>query len=123
MRGIVCILSTNNYMTTPNHDWEFYQDTEDNWRWRTTATNGQITGAASEGFASKESAQRNAELVGYNNIFGAYKEINWQFYNDAESDWRWRLTADNGQIVAAASQGYKNRSDCEYNAAIFGHGR
>lgn len=110
-------------MTTHNYDWEFYQDAENNWRWRTTAQNGQITGAASEGFSNKESAERNASLVGYNNTYGTYKEINWQFYTDADGDWRWRLTADNGRIVAAASQGYKNRSDCEQNANTFGHCR
>jgi uncharacterized protein YegP (UPF0339 family) len=40
----------------------------------------------------------------------------WEFYKDTEDRWRWRRTAQNGNIVGAASQGYSNKSDCEGNA-------
>jgi len=40
----------------------------------------------------------------------------WEFYRDAGGDWRWRRTAPNGEIVAAATEGYHNLSDCEANA-------
>ena len=36
----------------------------------------------------------------------------WEFYKDKLSDWRWRRTATNGRIVGAATEGYKNRTDC-----------
>jgi len=30
--------------------------------------------------------------------------------------WRWRITANNGKIIGASSQGYWNLSECKYNA-------
>ncbi|WP_164162792.1 MULTISPECIES: YegP family protein [Stenotrophomonas] len=27
-------------------------------------------------------------------------------------DWRWRLVADNGEIVATSGEGYHNKADC-----------
>lgn len=33
-------------------------------------------------------------------------------------EWRWRVKADNGKKVAAASEGFKNRLDCLANARI-----
>lgn len=40
----------------------------------------------------------------------------WEFYKDAEGQWRWRCTAPNGNIVGASTQGYMNKADCEGNA-------
>lgn len=35
-------------------------------------------------------------------------------YRRADSKWAWRLTADNGDIVAVdGSQGYENYKDCQ----------
>jgi len=34
--------------------------------------------------------------------------------------WRWRVTATNGRIIGASSQGYKNRIDCVENAMLLG---
>ena len=31
-------------------------------------------------------------------------------------EWRWRIRAANGNIIASSSEGYKNRQDCVYNA-------
>jgi uncharacterized protein YegP (UPF0339 family) len=38
-----------------------------------------------------------------------------EFYKDQSGEWRWRLKADNGEIVGAATEGFKNLIDCEYN--------
>jgi outer membrane protein OmpA-like peptidoglycan-associated protein len=40
----------------------------------------------------------------------------WEFYKDAQDQWRWRRTAPNGNIVGAATEGYANIADCEGNA-------
>jgi outer membrane protein OmpA-like peptidoglycan-associated protein len=40
----------------------------------------------------------------------------WEFYKDAGDKWRWRRTAQNGNIVGASTEGYSNRSDCDANA-------
>lgn len=40
----------------------------------------------------------------------------WEFYKDAENQWRWRRTAPNGNFVGASTEGYANKADCEGNA-------
>ena len=40
----------------------------------------------------------------------------WEFYKDANANWRWRRMAPNGKIAGASTEGYQNRSDCETNA-------
>ena len=106
-----------------SHDdtWEFYQDNGGDWRWRRTATNGQIVGAASEGFSSEESAKRNACLVGCEGEFGEYENDNWEFYETDSGEHRWRLTASNGQNVCSASEGYSSKDACIANAERHGY--
>lgn len=40
-----------------------------------------------------------------------------EFYKTLfKREWRWRIKADNGNIIASSSEGYKNKQDCVYNA-------
>ena len=39
----------------------------------------------------------------------------YEFYKDAKKEWRWRITARNGDIIAASCQGYKNKIDAQKN--------
>lgn len=41
----------------------FYKDKADKYRWRIVAENGKIIGSSSQGFASKQMAGENADLV------------------------------------------------------------
>jgi len=34
------------------------------------------------------------------------------FYKDASGQWRWRVVAANGEVVADSAEGYKRLSDC-----------
>ena len=45
----------------------------------------------------------------------------WEFYKDAQGEWRWRRIAPNGKIVGASTQGYKNKQDCQENARRHGY--
>jgi uncharacterized protein YegP (UPF0339 family) len=40
----------------------------------------------------------------------------WEFYEDKRGDWRWRRKSVNGNIIGAASEGYKARKDGEADA-------
>ena len=35
-----------------------------------------------------------------------------EYYRDAKGEWRWRMKARNGRIVADGAEGYKRRIDC-----------
>lgn len=39
-----------------------------------------------------------------------------EIYEDIDGEWRWRLVADNGEIVAQ-SEGYSRKEDAERGAA------
>jgi len=39
-------------------------------------------------------------------------------YQDAAGEWRWRLVAVNGKIIATAGESYVKRSDCEYGLSL-----
>lgn len=38
-----------------------------------------------------------------------------ELYKDAAKQWRWRITASNGGIIAASCEGYRNKVDAEKN--------
>ncbi len=40
--------------------------------------------------------------------------MKFEIYKDAAGEWRWRLKAANGQIVATSGEGYHNKSDCRH---------
>lgn len=44
-----------------------------------------------------------------------------EIYKGNDGKWWWRAKAANGKIVAASSQGYVNKSDCEANAKMQGY--
>ncbi len=48
-----------------NDKWEFYKDKADEWRWRRTASNGQIVGASTEGYVNKSDCEANARRNGW----------------------------------------------------------
>lgn len=45
--------------------WEIYKDNIGEWRWRRTAPNGRIVGAATEGYVNKSDCMENAMRNGY----------------------------------------------------------
>ncbi len=102
-------------------NWEFYEDKAGEWRWRLKATNGNIIGAASEGYKAKNSCIANAERHGYNDKAAEYKNDNWEFYTDKAGEHRWRRKSSNGEIVGAATEGYKAKADCLANAKRLGY--
>lgn len=91
-------------------------------RWRRKASNGNIVGAATEGYKAKGDCTANAERHGYNgNPKGLGKDDKWEFYTDKSGQHRWRRRAVNTQIVGSASESYKSKADCEANAKRNGY--
>lgn len=107
---------------------EFYQDESEKkeWRWRARASNGQITGASSEGYSSRQGAENNlrsiANMAVESNIRIAAEEdpaeerkFPVRFYKDASSDWRWQVWASNGQQVGASEEGFSSKDAARKN--------
>jgi outer membrane protein OmpA-like peptidoglycan-associated protein len=62
-------------LKTMNDKWEFYKDAEDKWRWRRTAPNGNIVGAATEGYANRSDCEGNARRNGFNDELLAQEAV------------------------------------------------
>jgi uncharacterized protein YegP (UPF0339 family) len=41
-----------------------------------------------------------------------------QLYKDKSGEYRWRLRADNNEIIADSSEGYVNKSDCKHGIEL-----
>jgi uncharacterized protein len=40
--------------------------------------------------------------------------MKYEVYPDSSGQWRWRLKAGNGQIIAVSGEGYLNLQDCKH---------
>jgi len=97
--------------------WEFYTDKAGEHRWRCTASNGEIVGAAHEGYKQAVNAKKNAQRHGYEgNPDGFGAKDKWEFKVDARGEHRWSRTASNGEPVGRSTEGYKQKAHCEANA-------
>jgi uncharacterized protein YegP (UPF0339 family) len=45
--------------------WEIYKESNGQWRWRRTASNGRIVGASTQGYNNRIDCLANAKRLGY----------------------------------------------------------
>jgi len=45
------------------------------------------------------------------------------YYKDAKGEWRWRLVAANGRIIADSVEGYKHEADCLDDIRLVKHSK
>ena len=38
--------------------------------------------------------------------------MTYEYYKDAKGEWRWRLVASNGRIIADSGEGYNSEHEC-----------
>jgi len=104
-------------MAGENDKWEMYEDKRGEYRWRRRATNGNIVGAATEGYTKRADCKANAERHGMNgNPKGHGSSDKWEMYQDKRGEHRWRRKATNGNIVGSSSEGYSSKAACKANA-------
>jgi uncharacterized protein len=93
---------------------DIYKDKRGEFRWRRTASNGEIVGASSESYKAKKDCEANA-----NRDTSGDK---WEFYKDKRGESRWRcFSKANGKQVGRASEGFKSPSGCKGNARMNGY--
>ena len=49
------------------------------------------------------------------------KAPTFEIYQDKKGEWRWRARAQNGNLLAAASEGYADKRDAVHCAKLFGY--
>jgi uncharacterized protein YegP (UPF0339 family) len=88
---------------------ESYQDKKEEHRWRLKATNGQIIATSGQGYKDKRDRDNAIERIQKD----AATKLTFDTYEDEKEEYRWRLKATNGQIIATSGQGYKDKRDCD----------
>jgi len=101
-------------MAGEDDKFEVYKDKRGEFRWRRTASNGEIVGASSEGYTKKADCEANMKR-------GHVATDKWEFYKDKRGEHRWRRKASNGQIIGASTEGYSKKSYAEANAERQGY--
>jgi uncharacterized protein YegP (UPF0339 family) len=87
---------------------ELYMDKAKEHRWRLKAANGALLATGGQGYKAKADAKKAVE-----NIIKDVSKYNFEVYEDKSKEFRWRLKASNGQVVAVSSEGYTARAGCE----------
>lgn len=92
----------------PKLKFEVYKDKADEFRWKLVAGNNKVLATAGQGYKAKADAKNSIEL-----LQKADAKSNFEVYEDEKKEYRWRLKAKNSQIVAASSEGYKEKAGAE----------
>jgi len=93
--------------------YELYQDKADEWRWRLTS-GGDIIADSSEGYSSKSSAKEAIGRIQEDAPTASVLEYgtpHFEVFKDKADEWRWRMVAGNGRIVADSGEGYSSKSN------------
>ena len=96
---------------------ETYQDARKEYRWRLKATNGQVIAASGQGYKDKRDRDGAIDRIKKD----AATKLTFETYEDARKEYRWRLKATNGQVIAT-SQGYKDKRSCENSIDVIKKG-
>ena len=92
---------------------DIYKDKRGEFRWRRTASNGEIVGASSEGYKAKKDCEANA-----NRDTTADK---WEFYKDKRGGHRWRcFSTANKKQVGKSTEAFSSAANAKNNARMNG---
>jgi uncharacterized protein YegP (UPF0339 family) len=87
---------------------EVYRDGAGEWRWRLVHRNGNVLADGGEGYTRRHDAQRAVDRVAER-----ADDLEFEVYEDQADEHRWRLLADNGEILADSGEGYADRRGAE----------
>ncbi|MGZ0746801.1 DUF1508 domain-containing protein [Haloparvum sp. AD34] len=108
LEGVTATVSPADYLWFDPAGFETYRDTGGQWRWRLVHRNGNILADGGEGYASHGNARRAVQ-----NLQDRVDELEFDIYEDSAGNHRWRLVAENDEIVADSGEGYSSRDAVE----------
>jgi uncharacterized protein len=92
---------------------EIYKDKRGEFRWRRTASNGEIVGASSESYKARKDCEANAARD--------TAKDKWEFYKDKRGQHRWRcFSTANKKQVGKSTEAFASPSGCKNNAKMNG---
>jgi uncharacterized protein YegP (UPF0339 family) len=87
---------------------EAYQDKAKEFRWRLKAADGKVLATPGEGYKRHADCKKAIESIRTH-----IDTMKVEFYQDKAKEYRWRLKASNGNIMAVSSEGYKTKAAAE----------
>ena len=97
-----------------NYTLDIYKDKRGEFRWRRTASNGEIVGASSEGYKARKDAEANATRD--------TSKDKWEFYKDKAGKSRWRaFSLANGKQVGKSTEAFSSPANAKNNAKMNGY--
>ncbi|MCD2199462.1 DUF1508 domain-containing protein [Halobacterium sp. KA-4] len=96
------------YLTFDPTSFEIYRDVAGEWRWRLVHKNGNILADSGEGYSRRRDARRAVDR-----LQDRVADADFDVYEDDAGEYRWRLRAENGNIVADSGEGYTRRGEAE----------
>ena len=87
---------------------ELFEDKGGKYRWRLLHKNGNILADSGQGYASRQKARQGIDSVQRNVAEDGNAEF--EVYEDNAGEYRWRLTHQNGNIIADCGEGYASES-------------
>ena len=94
---------------------ELFKGKDDQFRWRLKAANGAVLATAGQGYKAAADARHGIELL---QKAGNDDKVKFELFVDEKKEHRWRVKAANGQVVVAASEGYKAKAEAEKAIAL-----
>jgi uncharacterized surface protein with fasciclin (FAS1) repeats len=100
------------------HNWVF-KNVSGRFIWEALDKAGNMLGKASQSYASKRSAEYNADLLGRDG--STSKQLVWSIMEKA-GGWKWNaINKVNKEEVGAGHKVFKTKADAEENASFFGY--
>jgi uncharacterized protein len=98
----------------PEYKTDIYKDKRGEFRWRRSASNGEIVGASSEGYKAKKDCEANANRD--------TSKDKWEFYKDKRGEHRWRcFSTANKKQVGRSSESFSSAAHAKKNAGMNGY--
>ncbi|WP_435346801.1 YegP family protein [Haloarchaeobius sp. HRN-SO-5] len=94
------------------HTFELYEDAAERYRWRLVASNGEIVADSGEGYATRSSAREAVSRIqddAPDAVLPSFDDTHFEVFEDAAGQYRWRLVASNGRIIADSGEGYASK--------------
>jgi len=92
---------------------ELFKDKKGEFRWRLKANNHKVIADSGEGYKQKASCNHGIDLVKQ-----LAKKADFEVFQDKRGEFRWRLKAENNQVIADSGEGYKRKTSCKHGIGL-----
>ena len=96
------------YLSADPTAFAIFRDAAGEWRWHLVHRNGNILADGEQGYASRSNARRAVDR-----LREGIDTLSFEIYEDENGEFRYRVEAANGQIVADSGDGYESKDGAE----------